>query len=125
MKLKRCKSANCYNFVRCKGHFCNTCKSKRYRKQNPIRYAYNNLKSNAKRRGIKFDLDFEYFRAFCYRTKYIQNKGITHDSYTIDRKINKRGYVKGNIRIMTLADNAKKGTKKLNYDWHTRTAKYQ
>lgn len=95
----------------------NSEKSRRYRAKNPIRYAYHNLKSNSKRRGKEFDLTFEQFKEFCYKTNYIQGKGITKDSYSIDRKDNDKGYTIDNIRILTVSENSKKGNKQLVFDW--------
>lgn len=49
-------------------------------------------------------------------------KGRTKDSFSIDCKKNELGYVPGNIRKLTVAQNAAKGTKKLVYDWETKHA---
>ena len=82
--------------------------SLKWRKNNPIKYAYQTLKDNAKRRGKEFDLTLEYFTEFCYKYQYIQNKGITKNSYTIDRISEEKGYVKNNIQIKTNSNNIKK-----------------
>jgi len=92
----------------------------KWRREN-VKYSYNNLKGRAKQRGIEFTLTFEQFRRFCVKTKYIQNKGRTVDSYTIDRKDPRKGYTIRNIRILPLHLNA--GRRKiLDYDWCSRTA---
>lgn len=45
-------------------------------------------------------------------------------SYTIDRIKNEKGYVPGNIQVLTLSQNSSKGTRVLSYDWYHKTAKY-
>lgn len=119
----KCKTKFCRNVVKRSG-FCSTCRSKKCREKNRMRYAYVTLRNNAKRRNIVFEISFEYFKRFCYRTKYIQNKGITHDSYSIDRIKNNLGYIERNIRCLTVSQNSKKGTKILSYDWRNKTAIY-
>ena len=94
-----------------------------WRRKNPEKYAYHNLKSNSKRRGILFELSFEEFKEFCFKTEYIQGKGKTKDSYSIDRKDSSKGYTKNNIQILTLSENSRKGTKTLHYDWQAKTAR--
>jgi hypothetical protein len=75
---------------------------------NPVMYAYHNLKTNAKRRGHKFALTFEYFVKWCKETNYIDTKGRTSKAATIDRIIDELGYVDGNIQVLTLAENIRK-----------------
>lgn len=81
---------------------CNTCYSREYRAKNPMRYAYQNLKDNCRRRkGIGwFELTFEEFSQFAIETHYIVGKGITKTSYTIDCKDQTMGYFIGNIRVI-------------------------
>ena len=87
-----------------------------------MRYAYCTLKANAKRRGKEFSLTFDQFKKFAIETNYLRGKGKQSTSYSIDRIDNERGYTVDNIRIMTLADNSRKHTKQLHYDWQTRSA---
>jgi hypothetical protein len=87
-----------------------------------MRAAYKALRDNAKRRGKEFTLTFDQFKEFCYQTDYIAGRGRTKESYSIDRIDNQLGYTADNIRVMTVADNARKGARVLNYDWITKTA---
>lgn len=96
--------------------------SRRWRENNPVKYAYNNLKGSAKRRGLEFTLTFEQFEEFAVRTEYIQNKGKKRDSYTIDRINPLKGYIIENIRILPLSVNSSR-KKVLDYCWMTKTAK--
>lgn len=82
-----------------------------------MRYAFITLRNNCKRRGIEFELSFEQFETFAQATRYIAGKGRSKDSYTIDRIDNTKGYVIGNIRVISKSENSKKGTKRLIYDW--------
>lgn len=124
MKGKKIKCATkfCRNTQPDRSRFCHTCASRKHRKKFPVRYAYDVLKMNAKRRGKEFDLTFADFKRFCRRSDYIAGKGRTKESYCIDRRDNKKGYTKNNIQILTISDNSKKGARILVYDWHTKYA---
>jgi len=79
-----------------------------WRRKNPVRYAYQTLKDNAKRRGHKFEISLEYFREFCFVTGYIKRKGIYKKCYGVDRIIPHLGYVEGNLRLVTNTHNLKR-----------------
>jgi len=98
---------------------CSTCRSRRTRAADPIRYSYINLRTNAKRRGKVFTITLDYFRQFCYSTPYLTGKGRTATSWTVDRIIEELGYIEGNIQALQNADNVRKY---LNYDWQTGAA---
>jgi hypothetical protein len=102
--------------------YCSTCRSRQARERNPVKYCYLNLKHNAKRRGVAFELTFEEFVQFCYATNYMAGKGRTRTSYSIDRIDNDKGYTLDNIRVIPLHENSRKGNKKLEYDWRTGSA---
>ena len=118
----RCNTPRCKNDHAPGRRFCHTCRSRKKRAKDPVRYSYDTLKANAKRRNKAFELTFAQFKRFCRKTNYIAGKGRSKDSYTIDRKKNHIGYVLSNIRVITKSENSSKGTKKLEYDWRTRTA---
>lgn len=87
---------------------CNTCKTKLYREKYPLKYWYDTLKMNSKRRGKKFTLTLKEFSDFCNKTGYSELKGITADSLTVDRVDNNKGYSAENIRAITLSENIKR-----------------
>lgn len=91
-----------------KGLKCNTCIKRAQREANPIKAAFFDLRTNAKRRKILFDLTFEQFEKFCIETTYMIGKGKTKDSYSVDRKIESLGYTEGNLQVLTLSENTKK-----------------
>lgn len=93
------------------GLVCHSCNIRRYAIKNPVKYAFFVLRQNAKRRGKEFNITFEYFKNFVNQTHYMDYKGKTKTSFTIDRKDNSLGYISGNCQILTLSENASKGTK--------------
>lgn len=88
---------------------CLTCKSRLWRKANPIRALYINLKSHAKARGHEFTLTFAQWRAFCLRTDYHKLKGLEPDSLTVERKDEARGYHADNLTVLKHSENVRRG----------------
>lgn len=112
----KCITKFCTRKVKAKG-LCARCYNRYQRKNNPILYAYQTLKDNSKRRGKDFLLTLEEFTQFCIKTDYIKGKGKKSESYSIDRIDNTKGYLVSNIRILTLSENSRKGTKVLEAYW--------
>lgn len=79
-----------------------------WRKNNPIKHAYNSLKNNAKRRGKFFDLTFEQFKEFAVEVAYMENKGRKFNSLHIDRKDETKGYTLSNIQVLENSENLRK-----------------
>lgn len=102
-----CKTKRCINQAKT-GNFCHKCVKRKFKENNPERYAYDTLKNNAKRRGKEFTITFEYFKRFAKRTSYIAGKGIEKESLHIDRKKEYLGYVPGNLQVLTNSENIKK-----------------
>ena len=113
---KRRKCTQCPNHHKYPRKLCPSCHQRDMRRRHPMYYAFDNLRCNSKRRGIPFSLTFEQFKKFAVENKYIQNKGITKDSYSIDRIKNHLGYTVDNIQILPMGLNSKKGVKKLEFD---------
>lgn len=124
LKLKKhikkgtCSVQNCTN--KCKGKMCSTCRARKSRLADPVRYAFNNLKNRAKQRNVIFTITLEDFRKWCRKIKYIGFAGRSSESYTIDRRYNDLGYHIDNIQVLTKVDNIKKY---FMYDWRSKTAK--
>lgn len=116
----KCKTPFCRNRVTGK-RTCNTCVSRTKRNKNPMRYAYDVLKMNAKRRGKDFTISFDYFKRFAILTNYVAGKGRNKLSFSVDRVDNRKGYVPGNLQMLTVSDNSRKAhrTTILNYDYET------
>lgn len=112
MARKQCKGRRCQNLVaknrsgtERRDGFCNTCRSRAWRAANPMRHAWNNLKTHARERGKTCTISFEDFKAFALRVDYIDKKGIKKDGFHIDRINETKGYVKGNLQLLTNAEN--------------------
>lgn len=116
-KMKKCKTKNCKNEANA-GYFCNSCKTRKYRKLHPDRAAFYALKSNAKRRGKDFQLSFSDFKAFCIKCNYFKKRGIARDNYHIDRIDETKGYILSNLQILKNHENV---TKYLRYQYNKRT----
>lgn len=99
------------------GQICSTCYSRKWRKANPIRSAWLNLRNNAKRRDVLFTITFEQFRQWCTKVKYIGFAGRNSESYTIDRIHNDIGYHIDNIQVMKKRDNV---IKYFHYDYRNK-----
>ncbi len=101
---------------------CASCRSKKSRAADPVRYSYNNKKNRAKQRKIFFDLTLDEFREFCYETDYIMKTGKTIGCYDVDRKIEGTlpGYTRSNIQILEKTKNIRKW---LDYNWQTKEAR--
>lgn len=102
-----CKTTGCINSKK-QGSYCYACAKMRWAKKNPARYAYNNLRGNARRRGKEFELTFEEFQQFCIKTKYLNGKGRSATGLHIDRINPKLGYTKDNIQVLTNRENVQK-----------------
>jgi hypothetical protein len=70
--------------------------------------AFKDLRSNAKRRGIAFDLTLEEFVMLCDATGYMDSRGRQADDKSIDRIIPSLGYTLSNLRVIRVAENSRK-----------------
>lgn len=87
---------------------CNKCRSKAWRTKNPIAYVYLNLKHNARKRDILFQITLIEFKEFIEPTEYMKKRGNCAGDLTIDRKKGDEGYHKDNLDILTRSENASK-----------------
>lgn len=88
--------------------YCSRCRSRRWRTAHPIEAAFHTLKHHAKARGIEFTITLEYFRNFCNITGYIEQRGKSSTSAQVDRIEEHKGYIEGNLQILTNAQNTRK-----------------
>lgn len=87
---------------------CWNCKRRLYKERHPERYAYENLRNNARRRGKEFLISYDEFLQFSIETNYMLGKGKNKFSYHIDRIDENKGYTLNNIQILTNVENHKK-----------------
>jgi hypothetical protein len=108
----RCQTEECENEARDKksggGKYCSKCVKRKNREKYPLKYWYDTLKMNAKRRRKDFTLTLNEFEAFCKKTGYSELKGKTATSLSVDRRNDKLGYSADNIQAITLRDNTLK-----------------
>ena len=106
----KCQTKYCRGIVwkHCKRVVCPKCSAKQWRERNPIRYAFHKLRSRAKERGHSFTLTFEHYHKLVLESGYLERKGKTASSLSIDRIDATKGYEDGNIQVMTLAENSRK-----------------
>jgi len=82
----------------------------RWRKRHPKTSAYYRLRNHAKARNILFTITYEYFKRICEEGVYdwSNRPGDQGRWPSIDRIDCKRGYVPGNIRVLTISENSMK-----------------
>jgi len=100
---------HCPNEARPSRRKCRACEMRAWRKAHPERAAFDNLRTHARQRGIVFALTLAQFCAFCQETGYVEGKGQSADSLTVDRVRHTEGYHAGNLQALTHAHNSRKG----------------
>jgi hypothetical protein len=88
--------------------FCHKCKTRLYRANNPIRYAFGAIKDSAKKRGIPFNIAYSDFETWCNNTGYATGKGVKRLTDHCDRIRDDEGYHIGNIQLLSQGDNIRK-----------------
>lgn len=84
------------------------------RERNPIRYIFNQARYRAKKRGIEFSIELEDIEVpencpvFGIPLFFSEGRR-TDNSYSLDRWDNAKGYVKGNVKIISWKANQYKG----------------
>lgn len=118
--MASCETQYCLNNTRKGRKFCHKCITRKYRAKNVLRNVYNNLRCNARRRGIYFGLLFSEWVLFCDDTGYICLRGTGSLDMTVDRIDPRVGYVYSNIQMLTNAANLKKRNTDGMKGWATR-----
>lgn len=98
-----------------KNRTCVTCRTRVWRANNPIKATFLAAKSKAKRRGLPFELTFEYFTALCEATDYHLLRGREAGDLHLDRIDNSLGYLPGNVRAVTASQNCRKARQEPGY----------
>lgn len=78
-------------------------------------YVYNYWRQNCRRRGKTNTVTLEQFRNFVGNTDYLQLKGRTKFSLSIDRIRSDEGYTFSNIRTITVSVNSAKQRREEKY----------
>lgn len=87
---------------------CLTCETRLKRANNPAREVYWQIKDRAKRRNQIFNLTFNEFLAEIEGTDYLTRRGTGIEELHLDRKKVQLGYVPGNLKVITTAENLRK-----------------
>lgn len=103
-----CKTKGCGSRRAPGRSVCYRCRREAEKAANEVKYAYDTLRRNARRRGKQFEISLEDFAEFCAKTQYMAGKGVFRESLTIDRIDPTRGYVKGNLRAIPNGENVRK-----------------
>ena len=88
--------------------------NQQWRQRNPIRYLLNQVRYRARKAGYECDLTVddlevpEVCPVFGIPLHYTAG-GRTKNSYSLDRVDNSKGYVKGNVRVISFWANQMKG----------------
>lgn len=109
--MKRCRTPTCRKKRTAKDPLCPMCRKRQQKEDDPARYVFNALKSNDRRRGKEFAISFEYFLSLCAESGYLEGRGRSAASLSIDRKQSHLGYVEGNLRVITVSENSSKGNR--------------
>lgn len=110
IKNGKCISTRCANKAPKNKRRCHKCIKENFRKRNPIRYYYDNLKTNAKKKDKTVEITFEDFKKFVVEKKFFSESGKKLKlNGSIDRKDNSiRVYRLDNIQVLSLAENTRK-----------------
>ena len=121
-----CSVKYCYKKPAPKSTLCYSCQRQRKIERNPYRYWYGvkrrNANRNAKKRGTGkyWYVSFAHFVWLCDQTGYLALKGRKKWQASIDCIIDEYGYIDGNVRVITVSDNSKKGKKYVTWNWITK-----
>lgn len=110
-EIQRCRWEGCrkrFNQVRNRSCWCPKHKSRIFKRDHPVQYAYNKIKYRAIQRGHAFDLSFEQFKKFAIDSGWLDGKGKEATSLSIDRINETKGYSVDNVRVITLSENTAK-----------------
>lgn len=87
---------------------CLTCQCRLYRANHQDKDAYRQVRDRAHRRGQIFKLTFAEFLAAIEGTEYLARRGRGLDELHLDREKVELGYVFGNVKVITAAENLRK-----------------
>lgn len=107
-KRHTCSVQFCQRDPAPRGPLCYTCKSREWRANNPIKYAFWNLKNRARQRGHVFTITVQDLVDVVTGSEYIERHGRFAACLSIDRVQSHLGYIPGNLQILTVSENIRK-----------------
>lgn len=106
---KPCKVEGCERKAAPGRRVCYGCHKAAIRSRNPVWAAWSQIRARAIRRRIPFALSLDEFRAFVDGAGYIEGRGRNADCLHLDRIDATRGYMLGNLQILSASENCAKG----------------
>lgn len=103
--LHLCPTRWCRNRRGNKRITCSKCAMRVWRAANPVKSLLAHLRWRAKKKGVDFDLTYNWMANFLVSFRY--DRTIHH----IDRIKTWLGYTKGNIQVLVAAENIAKGNR--------------
>lgn len=105
----KCQTKFCRNTTNGRT-YCNTCRVKQWRKDNPFKYHYDNLRNRAKQRGKVFNLALEQFKLIwlCEPEKWKLKLDTKECMWQMDRIEEDGAYEFDNIQIISKTKNIHK-----------------
>lgn len=92
-----------------------------WRHRNPKRSSFNTLRDHAKGRGLEFSISFDYWCGLCDAFGYFDQDPESEETLTIDRVDACKGYVPGNLRVLSLSLNVIKGNRERHLPEHVQS----
>lgn len=104
-----CETPYCRNDPKGRKH-CSTCRYRKWRKENPFKYHYNNLRNRARQRGKVFNLALEQFKLIwlCEPEKWEEKLAESECQWQMDRIQESGHYEFNNIQILSKSRNIHK-----------------
>jgi hypothetical protein len=103
-QVKHCRTRHATDRKLCSKH-----SKQLWRARNPAMSAFRTILDRAKRKRIPFDLTFADFLEIAAATGYLENKGRGAAQLHLDRIDARKGYTVENVRVITCAENSRKG----------------
>lgn len=90
---------------------CSKCAMRQWRANNILPKILADIRQRAKRKGTPFSLTLGYMLSLDGMEDYMQKRGRASCALHLDRKETSKGYVEGNVFVITAASNIAKGNK--------------
>lgn len=108
-KKGRCLVKRCGKAPKVGGLLCHCHYQVRWRSQNPEASAFSTLRDHAKGRNLEFNLSYDYWKGLTHAFAFYDSP--EGEVVSIDRIDPCRGYVEGNVRVVSLSLNVVKGNR--------------
>jgi len=104
-----CRNEGALNNTGRRLKLCWKCRSRLLKEKHPATYVLNAIRQRAKSRRLECTITLAEFKAWCAETGYLELRGQTPESMTVDRVDPDQGYHIWNIRPLSHAENSAQG----------------